>query len=63
MKPNRQATKAGNMAQDTNRQWRVARYPEAEEQISTALFHWGEDSIPEPSDGEFLVRTICLAPK
>lgn len=50
------------MAQDTNRQWRVARYPEAEEQISTALFHWGEDSIPEPSDGEFLVRTICLAP-
>jgi NADPH-dependent curcumin reductase CurA len=62
MKPNRQATKAGNMAQDTNRQWRVARYPEAEEQISTALFHWGEDSIPEPSDGEFLVRTICLAP-
>lgn len=50
------------MGQETNRQWRVARYPAAKEGISTALFSWGEDALPEPGDGEFLVRTICLAP-
>jgi hypothetical protein len=50
------------MGRDANRQWRVERYPEAAEGISTALFSWGEESIPEPANGEFLVRTICLAP-
>jgi NADPH-dependent curcumin reductase CurA len=50
------------MGRNANRQWRVKRYPEAAEGISTALFSWGEESIPEPANGEFLVRTICLAP-
>jgi NADPH-dependent curcumin reductase CurA len=50
------------MGWDANRQWRVERYPEAAEGISTALFSWGEESVPEPANGEFLVRTICLAP-
>ena len=50
------------MGQDANRQWRVARYPEAEEEISAALFNWGEEPLPNPEQGEFLVRTICLAP-
>ena len=50
------------MGREANRQWRVERYPEAAEGISTALFSWGEESIPEPANGEFLVRTICLAP-
>lgn len=46
----------------TNQQWRVARYPEPGEAISPALFEWHEVPAPEPADGEFLVRTICLAP-
>jgi NADPH-dependent curcumin reductase CurA len=50
------------MRQDANRQWRVARYPEPAEEISTALFSWGEEAIPKPDHGEFLVRTLCLAP-
>jgi len=50
------------MATDINRQWRVARYPRPDEPISTELFHWTSEPIPQPADGEFLVRTICLAP-
>jgi hypothetical protein len=45
-----------------NRQWRVARYPARDEPISTGQFEWREEAIPRPQDGEFLVRTICLAP-
>jgi len=45
-----------------NRQWRVARYPEPHELIGSAHFTWTEEAVPEPGDGEFLVRTICLAP-
>ena len=50
------------MAHALNRQWRVARYPIAGEPITTELFTWTEEPLPEPGDGEFLVRTICLAP-
>lgn len=46
----------------TNRQWRVARYPNPGEAISNELFAWTEAPVPEPKTGEFLVRTICLAP-
>ena len=50
------------MTADRNRCWRVARYPEPGEAFSAGLFDWREDPIPEPDDGEFLVKTICLAP-
>jgi len=46
----------------TNRQWRVARYPDPSEPISPALFHWVTEPVPAPAEGEFLVRTLCLAP-
>ena len=45
-----------------NRQWRVAHYPEPGELVGRQHFEWNETSCPEPGDGEFLVRTICLAP-
>jgi NADPH-dependent curcumin reductase CurA len=45
-----------------NRQWRVARYPRPDEPISATLFDWTDERVPEPADGEFLVRTLCLAP-
>ena len=44
-----------------NRQWRVARYPKREEVIGPDHFDWTSEQIPEAGDGEFLVRTICLA--
>jgi NADPH-dependent curcumin reductase CurA len=47
---------------DTNRQWRVARYPEPDELISEAHFDWVTEAVPEPSEGEFLVKTCYLAP-
>lgn len=50
------------MQSGTNRQWRVARYPKREEVIGPDHFDWTSEPIPEPGDGEFLVRTICLAP-
>lgn len=50
------------MPSGTNRQWRVARYPKREEVIGPDHFDWTSEPIPEPEDGEFLVRTICLAP-
>lgn len=45
-----------------NRQWRVARYPARDEVIGPGHFHWTDVPVPEPGDGEFLVRTLCLAP-
>jgi len=45
-----------------NRQWRVARYPSTDELIGPAHFDWVEQPVPVPADGEFLVRTLCLAP-
>jgi NADPH-dependent curcumin reductase CurA len=50
------------MATETNRQWQVARYPDPEEVIGPQHFDWTSAPVPEPADGEFLVRTICLAP-
>jgi len=50
------------MTAGVNRQWRVARYPKAEEVISADHFDWTAEPIPDPEDGEFLVRTLCLAP-
>ncbi|NND55481.1 MAG: NADP-dependent oxidoreductase [Gammaproteobacteria bacterium] len=44
-----------------NRQWRVARYPESGEAVSRDLFSWTTDAVPDPAEGEFLVRTVCLA--
>lgn len=46
----------------TNRQWRVARFPGPHDPISRDLFQWGTEPVAEPADGEFLVRTLCLAP-
>jgi len=45
-----------------NRQWRVARYPKPEEIIGPDHFNWTSEPIQDPEEGEFLVRTICLAP-
>jgi NADPH-dependent curcumin reductase CurA len=50
------------MTHRTNRLWRVARYPQPGEVIGPDHFHWATEAAPEPADGEFLVRTICLAP-
>jgi len=50
------------MTADVNRQWRVARYPKQEEIIGPEHFDWTSEPIPQPEDGEFLVRTLCLAP-
>lgn len=47
---------------NVNRQWRVARYPDKDELIGKVHFRWTHEPVPEPQDGEFLVRTICLAP-
>lgn len=50
------------MKKSVNRQWRVARYPTLEEVIGAEHFEWTSEPVPDPADGEFLVRTICLAP-
>ncbi|MBN8281543.1 MAG: NADP-dependent oxidoreductase [Gammaproteobacteria bacterium] len=50
------------MSSSVNRQWRVARYPAPQETIGPEHFTWTEAAVAEPADGEFLVRTICLAP-
>ena len=50
------------MAHSINRVWRVARLPAPAEAITRELFHLEEEAVPEPADGECLVRTLCLAP-
>lgn len=45
-----------------NRQWRVARYPRREEVIGPEHFTWTSEAVRDPDEGQFLVRTICLAP-
>lgn len=45
-----------------NRQWRVARYPHPGELVGEQHFEWAEEPPAQPGDGEFLVRTVCLAP-
>ena len=44
-----------------NRQWLVARYPEPGEVIGAEHFDLASTAVPEPAEGEFLVRTVCLA--
>jgi NADPH-dependent curcumin reductase CurA len=50
------------MSKHINRQWRVACYPEPDEIISTDHFFLTSKPVPDPGDGEFLVRSIYLAP-
>jgi NADPH-dependent curcumin reductase CurA len=45
-----------------NRQWRVARYPKPDELIGNEHFKWASAPVAKPAAGEFLVRTVCLAP-
>ena len=52
---------AGNQPADANRVWRVARYPEVGETVGRQHFRASREALPIPADGEFLVRTICLA--
>ncbi len=42
-----------------NRQWRIRRKPDAE--ISKDHFDWVEEALPQPADGELLVRAIYLS--
>jgi NADPH-dependent curcumin reductase CurA len=50
------------LSSELNRQWRVARYPQPGELLNAGHFEWVEAGLPHCGDGEFLVRTICLAP-
>jgi len=50
------------MKRIANRVWRVARLPASGEPVSPELFQLGDEAVPEPGPGEFLVRTVCLAP-
>jgi NADPH-dependent curcumin reductase CurA len=45
--------------QDMNRQWRIRCKPDAE--ISKENFDWAEEPLPEPGEGELLVRAIYLS--
>ena len=49
------------MNSDVNRQWRVARYPKREDVIGPDHFDWTSEPVEAAGDGEFVVRTICLA--
>jgi len=42
-----------------NRQWRIRRKPETE--VSKDHFEWAEEALPQPAEGELLVRTIYLS--
>lgn len=44
---------------EINRQWRIRRKPGAE--ISQDDFVWSEGPLPQPDDGDLLVRTIYLS--
>jgi NADPH-dependent curcumin reductase CurA len=43
----------------TNRQWLLASRPDGEVKVEN--FAWREQAVPEPRDGEFLLRTIYLS--
>jgi NADPH-dependent curcumin reductase len=47
------------MPQSVNRQWLLARRPRGE--LSAEDLTWIETPIPEPGDGEFLVRNLYLS--
>ncbi|MDX1482571.1 MAG: hypothetical protein R3315_12885, partial [Woeseiaceae bacterium] len=46
------------MNEDLNCQWRVARRPQGN--VVAADFEYREESIPEPAEGEFLLRVLYL---
>ncbi len=48
------------MTSSVNRQWILRRHPERGDVMSEEFLALEEAEIPEPRDGEFLVRTICL---
>lgn len=50
------------MTARVNRAWHVARLPDPGEPVSRDLFRLEQAPVPQPADGEFLVRTLCLAP-
>lgn len=47
------------MPTNINRQWRLARRPRGE--LSAEDFKWVEEPIPEPAEGEYLVRNLMLS--
>jgi NADPH-dependent curcumin reductase len=47
------------MTERTNRQWLLARRPEG--LVSAADFRWVESPVPEPREGEILVRNLMLS--
>ncbi|MFO1427090.1 MAG: NADP-dependent oxidoreductase [Steroidobacteraceae bacterium] len=44
-----------------NRQWRVARLLQAGELVAPEHFVLAGEAVPEPGEGELLVRTLCLS--
>jgi NADPH-dependent curcumin reductase CurA len=42
-----------------NRQWRIRRKPDAE--LSKEHFEWVEEALPQPGEGELLVRTVFIS--
>ena len=46
---------------DLNNQWRLRRRPVPGEVMNPDLVEWARVPIPVPSDGDVLVKTICLA--
>jgi NADPH-dependent curcumin reductase CurA len=47
------------MTASVNRQWLLARRPRG--QITSESFRWAEGPVPEPGDGEVLVRNLYLS--
>jgi NADPH-dependent curcumin reductase CurA len=43
-----------------NRQWRLARRPAPGELVDATHFQFVEQPLPEPANGEFLLKTLCL---
>jgi NADPH-dependent curcumin reductase CurA len=47
------------MAKDINRQWLLAARPKG--MVKEADFAYREEAIPQPQDGQFLVRNLYIA--
>jgi NADPH-dependent curcumin reductase CurA len=47
------------MSGPTNRQWLLARRPRG--MVSAEDFRWAETPVPEPADGEVLIRNLILS--
>ena len=46
------------MNEDRNCQWRIARRPEGN--VVADDFHYTEEDVPSPGDGEFLLKTYYV---